>query len=255
MRRAGVEVLDKPPEGFSAGRALRRAGFTARSAGQRASSSYGTAGRYFAQASGLQRVGVGGFLIFAGFSILGLALLRAALGGKGPAAVDKIFALAGGSFQKLLSPTDPIIGHGDPLPAPTSGAPPGLTGPVGTPTGGAGLAPGLVGPVGSSSGGLATVPAGISQRSGIQVARGVLAAVESVAGKFGVKVSSGFRSSAHNAEVGGAPKSDHLTGDAADFVGTPAALSALYAWAIKQGFPYVEPLSQSKDHVHISFKR
>ena len=76
-----------------------------------------------------------------------------------------------------------------------------------------------------------------------------------IARKFGVKVSSGYRSPAHNAEVGGAPNSDHLSGNAVDFVGSSSALQALYAWALKQGFPYVEPLSQSKNHVHISFIR
>lgn len=76
-----------------------------------------------------------------------------------------------------------------------------------------------------------------------------------IARAFGVKVSSGYRSAAANAEAGGATNSDHLRGDADDFVGTKAQLSALYTWAVKQGFPYVEPMGQSGDHVHISFKR
>src|SRR5262249_6559390 len=38
-----------------------------------------------------------------------------------------------------------------------------------------------------------------------------------------------------------------------DFVGSPTAMGNLYKWA--QGrFPYVEPWSLSKNHVHISFQ-
>jgi len=73
---------------------------------------------------------------------------------------------------------------------------------------------------------------------------------------FGVTVSSGYRSVTHNEQVGGAPNSDHLTGNAVDFVGPPAALQRLYNWALKMHFPYVEPMSQTGgSHVHISFAR
>lgn len=79
--------------------------------------------------------------------------------------------------------------------------------------------------------------------------------VTSITRKFGVRVNSGYRSPEHNAEVGGAPHSDHLTGNAIDFVGTPQQMRALYQWA--QGrFPYVEPWGQAGgNHVHISFIR
>lgn len=90
----------------------------------------------------------------------------------------------------------------------------------------------------------------------MQVQSRWLSQVIGIVGRFGVKVSSAYRTPQHNSEVGGAPNSDHLTGNAVDFVGPPAALKALYAWAIAMRFPYVEPWSQTGgNHVHISFAR
>ncbi len=101
---------------------------------------------------------------------------------------------------------------------------------------------------------LAAVPTQFDTHPGIQVAQKILPAVEKVAQLFGVQVNSGYRSAQHNAAVGGAENSDHLGGDAVDFTGSPQQIRALYQWA--QGrFPYVEPMSQAKDHVHISFAR
>lgn len=83
----------------------------------------------------------------------------------------------------------------------------------------------------------------------------ILPDVTAIQQKFGVRVNSGYRSPQHNKEVGGAEHSDHLSGNAIDFVGTPAQMKALYQWA--QGrFPYVEPWDQAGgNHVHISFIR
>ena len=115
-------------------------------------------------------------------------------------------------------------------------------------------------PKGNGTGGngrdltLAAVPGPLDTRPGIAVDQAILPAVEQLAGRFGVKVNSGYRSPQHNAQVGGAGNSDHLRGDAVDFTGAPAALQALYRFA--QGrFPYVEPMPQARDHVHISFRR
>lgn len=76
-----------------------------------------------------------------------------------------------------------------------------------------------------------------------------------IAHMFGVVVSSGYRSPADNANTPGAAEhSDHLSGNAIDFVGAGSA--SLYKWATALNlFPYVEPQSQAKDHVHISFAR
>lgn len=105
-----------------------------------------------------------------------------------------------------------------------------------------------------TSGNLSAIPDAIATRPGIQVDSAILPSVSRIVQAFGVKVNSGFRSVEHNAEVGGAPSSDHLHGDAVDFTGDPEAMQALYTWA--QGkFPYVEPMSQAHDHVHISFLR
>jgi hypothetical protein len=102
---------------------------------------------------------------------------------------------------------------------------------------------------------LTAVPLTLSTRNGIQVDQTILPAVLKVAQQFGVKVNSGYRSAQHNAQVGGAENSDHLRGDAVDFVGTPQQMRQLYQWA--QGkFAYVEPWSQAGgNHVHISFQR
>lgn len=109
-------------------------------------------------------------------------------------------------------------------------------------------------PDAAPGGTLAPVPDMIATRSGLQVDSAILPAVSRITQSFGVKVNSGYRSAEHNAAVGGAENSDHLRGDAVDFVGPPEAMQALYEWA--QGkFPYVEPMSQAHDHVHISFLR
>jgi hypothetical protein len=116
----------------------------------------------------------------------------------------------------------------------------------------------------SSGGGAGTVtqtglysviPARYATRSGIRLSAGLVPQVEQITKQFGVRVNSGYRTAARNAEVGGAPHSDHLSGNAVDFTGTPAQMRALYDWA--QGrFPYVEPWDQAHgNHVHISFKR
>jgi len=148
----------------------------------------------------------------------------------------------GDFFRGIVSGQSPAPGSG------AATAPTGPSGPTGTP---GGKPP--AGPVGSAGKptGLATIP-GTNQ----QVQSRWLSIVGTITRTFGVTVSSGYRTAAHNAEVGGAPNSDHLTGNAVDFVGSPTALRRLYQWAIKAGFPYVEPWSQTGgSHVHISFAR
>lgn len=83
----------------------------------------------------------------------------------------------------------------------------------------------------------------------------ILPQVEAISKQFGVRVNSAYRSPQHNAAVGGAKNSDHLSGNAIDFIGNPQQMRSLYQWA--QGrFPYVEPWDQAGgNHVHISFIR
>lgn len=89
---------------------------------------------------------------------------------------------------------------------------------------------------------------------GVTVDSAVAPMLQQVVSRFGVKPTSGYRDPGHNSQVGGASNSDHLRGDAVDFGGDPQALAALYKYA--QGrYPYVEPMAQAKDHVHISFRR
>lgn len=102
----------------------------------------------------------------------------------------------------------------------------------------------------ASSKGLALIPGTTYQANGA-----ILPQVEDITKRFGVRVNSAYRSPEHNAAVGGAQHSDHLSGNAIDFVGTPQQMRALYQWS--QGrFPYVEPWDQAGgNHVHISFIR
>lgn len=79
------------------------------------------------------------------------------------------------------------------------------------------------------------------------------AATIQICKQFGVKVESAYRSPVHNLAVGGATNSDHLRGQAVDFIGSAKQQKALYDWAIGR-FPYVEPMGLSGDHVHISFQ-
>lgn len=117
------------------------------------------------------------------------------------------------------------------------------------PSGGAGTAP-------TTTGLYSVIPAGFATRKGIRVSAGLVPQVEGIVKQFGVKVNSGYRTAAHNAEVGGAPHSDHLSGGAVDFTGTQQQMKALYQWAQTQHFAYVEPWDQAGgNHVHISFRR
>ena len=95
--------------------------------------------------------------------------------------------------------------------------------------------------------------------------------VRAKARKYGLIVSSGQRSPARNAAVGGAPQSAHLTGDAEDYVGAPGNmrafardvaandagnLSELYhgAIAIKNG-RRVRGIGGHQTHVHVAWPR
>lgn len=109
-------------------------------------------------------------------------------------------------------------------------------------------------PASTAAGRFVTVPDATATRAGILLAPSALSSAEQIARQFGVRINSGYRDPSHNAVVGGAQNSDHLRGDAVDFVGSPQQLASLYKYA--QGrYPYVEPMSQAKDHVHISFYR
>lgn len=104
--------------------------------------------------------------------------------------------------------------------------------------------------------GLTMVSPKIATRGGIQIDKALLPTVSQIVRQFGVKVNSGYRSPAHNAQVGGAPSSDHLAGNAVDFTGSQENMRRLYAWAQTQPFKYLEPWDKAATggvHVHISF--
>lgn len=119
----------------------------------------------------------------------------------------------------------------------------------GSPTG-----PKVGGKPGVGQAGLPAPGSKMTALDGVQVDPSIVGQVRSVLQQFHVTPTSGYRDPAHNRSVGGASNSDHLRGDAVDFGGSPQALAALYKYA--QGrYPYVEPMSQAKNHVHVSFRR
>lgn len=81
---------------------------------------------------------------------------------------------------------------------------------------------------------------------------------------MGLAKTSGHRTKEKNDEVGGSKTSDHLTGKASDFAGTPAQMEAYAQWAARSGlFTKViyggRNLISGKadrnhdDHVHVSW--
>lgn len=78
-------------------------------------------------------------------------------------------------------------------------------------------------------------------------------------GQYGLSVTSHTRTPERNAQVGGAPNSDHLTGLGIDLAGDPDQMAALAAWANDNTGPgrlfrYVEyGTDDHQDHVHLSF--
>lgn len=72
-------------------------------------------------------------------------------------------------------------------------------------------------------------------------------AVNGLTDKYGATITSGVRDAQHNAEVGGVPNSQHLTGTAADVVIPPAQKAQFIADAKAQG---LQPIDEG-DHVHL----
>lgn len=72
-------------------------------------------------------------------------------------------------------------------------------------------------------------------------------AVNGLAGKYGATITSGVRDAQHNAEVGGVPNSQHLTGTAADVVIPPEQKAQFIQDAKAQG---LQPIDEG-DHVHL----
>lgn len=74
--------------------------------------------------------------------------------------------------------------------------------------------------------------------------------LDGIAQKFGGTVTSGKRSAAHNAEVGGVGNSYHLTGQARDLVPPKGTTMAAYASAIRAGMPGWDVINEG-NHVHV----
>lgn len=80
------------------------------------------------------------------------------------------------------------------------------------------------------------------------------AGTQQLLGAFpGLTFTSGLRDPAHNASVGGAKNSKHLTGQATDFVGTEDEMQAAASWAKARGAKVLVHNSGSGRHLHIEW--
>ncbi len=75
----------------------------------------------------------------------------------------------------------------------------------------------------------------LTSYSGRQFDSGIVSNVQYIANNFGLTVTSGYRTATQNANAGGVSTSYHLTGRAADFVGTQAQMQAAQQWAKSNG--------------------
>lgn len=99
----------------------------------------------------------------------------------------------------------------------------------------------------------------------MKTSKGYNSAAADQAKKLGLTQTSGYRSAADNARVGGSKTSDHLTGDASDYAGTPKQMEAYAQWAVKSGL-FTKVIYGGRDlisgrtdnnhgdHVHLSWK-
>ena len=82
-------------------------------------------------------------------------------------------------------------------------------------------------------------------------------AAQSIASRFGLSVSSSYRTPEHNAEVGGVPNSYHTKGLAFDFSGSNSQMEAAKAWANRHPEMFQEVLvhdAGSGMHLHLAFR-
>ena len=82
-------------------------------------------------------------------------------------------------------------------------------------------------------------------------------AAKAIAARFGLHVTSSYRSPAHNAEVGGVPNSLHTRGLAFDLVGSDSQMQKAKAWAESHKEMFQEVLVHdvgSGSHLHLGFR-
>lgn len=89
---------------------------------------------------------------------------------------------------------------------------------------------------------------------GYQFDESVLPRMQELAGRFGLRVSSGYRDPDRNRRAGGVPNSNHLTGRAGDFVGSAKAMHEAAAWARANGAREVLVHNAGSGmHLHVSW--
>lgn len=103
-----------------------------------------------------------------------------------------------------------------------------------------------VNPHGGGQGQIVTLGGGTGAPSGM-ASPDFYNAVNGLAGKYGATITSGVRDAQHNADVGGVPNSQHLTGTAADVVIPPDQKAQFIQDAKAQG---LQPIDEG-DHVHL----
>lgn len=78
---------------------------------------------------------------------------------------------------------------------------------------------------------------------------------QKIANRFGLHITSGYRTAAHNASVNGVPGSLHIDGLAFDFVGNLSNMQRCLSWAQTQPNVFSESLIDSRDglNLHLAF--
>lgn len=108
---------DRAPGRFDPRRALSRAGLATDTAASRTAEAGRSLGRrVYRQEIEAPAATTGELLVFTAASLLGLALLDAALTGRGPVAVERLLGFAGRGIRALLDPYNPIVQKGEGTP-------------------------------------------------------------------------------------------------------------------------------------------
>jgi len=203
-------LREVPREQFDGRRALRRAGMTGRDELRQTGALGARAGRGTAQAAGFDASSWTSLILYMLASIVLLALLKAALEGRGPAGVEKSLGWLGGAWGRFFSPVDPIIGRG---PAAAPGA--ALAG-----ASAAAVANGAT-TVGAAAVGRYVRVGANANRPGASLKPGLLAFVGGVGASLGQVLTIGTGTNHSRLTVNG-NESDHWTGWAADIPATGA---------------------------------
>jgi len=108
--------------------------------------------------------------------------------------------------------------------------------------------------VGTVGGGESITPSGnLGTYAGRQFDTAIIPNVKYIAETYNLRVSGGYRDPVRNRQVGGVENSKHLTGRAADFVGTREQMEAGLAWSRANGGRGLIHDAGSGTHLHVEW--